>query len=53
MLLKEDYRMDFYFTGWVCTHPGEIIFVPTLDDVYNYAYDQELNCASSPTTATD
>lgn len=34
------YRRDFFFTGWVPNHPGEIIRVNEVEDVKDYPYDE-------------
>ena len=34
-----DYRVDFFFCGWLPTEPGEVIFVPTFEEVIEYPYE--------------
>lgn len=36
-----DYRVDFFFCGWLPTEPGEVIFVPTFEEVLEYPYEIE------------
>jgi len=31
-------RIDYFFTGWIPNHPGEVIIVKTIDDVVYYDY---------------
>ena len=38
---EHDGRVDFYFTGWIPTKPGEVIFVDTVKDVVDYKYEFE------------
>jgi len=33
------HRVDFFFTGWIPNHPGEVIFVNTIDDVIKFEED--------------
>ncbi len=35
---KSPYRVDYFFTGWIPTKPGEIIVVETVEDVLAYDY---------------
>lgn len=37
---KVDYRRDFFFTGWIPNHPGEVIWVDTVEDVNEYPYEE-------------
>ena len=32
---KVDYRVDYFFTGWIPNHPGEVQVVETVEDVYS------------------
>ena len=36
-------RLDFFFTGWIPTKPGEVIIVDTVEDVleHDYHLDEE------------
>ena len=34
-----DYRIDFFFCGWLPTEPGEVIFVPTFEEVLEYPFE--------------
>ena len=34
---KLDERVDFFFCGWLPTIPGEVIFVPSFEDVLHYS----------------
>lgn len=36
-------RIDFFFTGWIPTMPGEVIFVDTEKEVLDYPMDAEVN----------
>jgi len=36
-----EYRVDYFFTGWIPNFPGEVIIVETVDDVLNYDYHME------------
>jgi hypothetical protein len=40
-------RMDFYFTGWMPTKPGEVIYVDTVNDVSIYIDDRIINTEST------
>jgi hypothetical protein len=31
-------RIDYFFTGWIPNHPGEVIEVETVDEVIEYDY---------------
>lgn len=33
-----EFRIDFFFTGWIPNHPGEVIVVETVEDVLAYDY---------------
>ena len=48
-LLKEgqESRIDLFFTGWIPTHPGEVIYVETIDDVVDYRYESDKNVEST------
>jgi hypothetical protein len=37
---QHDYRRDFFFTGWVPNHAGEVVFVDSVSDVKEYPYDE-------------
>lgn len=44
-------RLDFFFTGWVPTKPGEVVFVDTVEDVIAYNYHEKLSFTSeNPST---
>jgi hypothetical protein len=43
----ESDRMDFYFTGWIPTKPGEVIYVDTVGDVPIYKDDGVINTKST------
>ena len=34
----EPQRVDFFFTGWIPTKPGEVIVVDSYEDVLDYEY---------------
>lgn len=36
-----DYRVDFFFCGWLPTIPGEVIFVSTVREVIEYPEEVE------------
>ena len=36
--MKYSNRVDYFFTGWVPNHPGEVIVVDTVDEVVEYNY---------------
>jgi len=35
------HRIDFFFTGWIPNHPGEVIQVETVEDVLAYEYEMD------------
>ena len=47
----KDTRYDFFFTGWIPTIPGEVVFVHNVDEVLHYDYHTQLNWTSqNPST---
>ncbi len=50
-----DYRRDFFFTGWVPNHAGEVVFVDSVADVKAHPYDEPpslpIGLCSNPDTA--
>lgn len=36
---ESPHRVDFFFSGWIPTKPGEVIVVETVEDVLAYEYD--------------
>jgi hypothetical protein len=42
-----DSRVDFFFTGWIPTIPGEVIFVDTVQDVIDYPFKVEVPVTST------
>lgn len=47
-------RYDFFFTGWIPTIPGEVIFVDTPEDVEAYDYNEKHSWTSeNPNTGAN
>jgi len=47
-------RFDLYFTGWIPTHPGEVIYVKTVEDVTEFPYECDMPVYTSTLpTSTD
>ena len=34
-------RVDFFFTGWIPNHPGEVVVVDSVEDVLAYEYEMK------------
>jgi len=49
---KWDQRVDFYFTGWVPNHPGEVVYKKTLKAVEKYKLPKK-KYTNKSTTPTD
>jgi len=35
------HRVDFFFTGWIPNHPGEVVVVDSVEDVLAYEYEMK------------
>lgn len=40
-------RVDYYFVGWIPTHPGEVVIVDTVEEVDDFPYETEINETST------
>ena len=40
-------RIDFFFTGWIPTEPGEVVFVDWPDEVHDFPMDGVTNTQST------
>ena len=41
-------RRDWFFTGWVCTHPGEVVLVDTIEELYELDESKIVHATSTP-----